>query len=412
MNFYFKMLMVCVFATFFVFQCHAETTLSRQDIAGYIGGNIIFTGDALQSESERQAYIQSLGIDELLQSFCPQSVVFEDKQLIGRFSTSKIFLENKNDQYNSLLIKKHAMDVLLMNEQWKLIPVIDNDTQDAINKSLETLSDGMALSFKKHFEGEIPEEMVNYRLDKFKLEMMSQINDKNCYALKVPMQGEDIKRLVEVFDKRLEASIERANKRIKDAEEAMATENKVAFSGGGEDVDNYKDFTIAKIITESIRPLKKQVYTETSAPQLENFNPDTIVPGYSEVVEKISRIRAEDQRKRLQDTNISRRKQMIKKAFSLENVIDDALDDPVDVKGNTLPMEETVNNALSDLDVTLKNESNTKQIVSNIEPDTPKDTEKLSDSYHAEPINKRAWFLTSIGAVIVLAGIIVVAKRS
>jgi len=177
-----------------------------------------------------------------------------------------------------LIFKKSAMEVILFAEQVNRIEPFDQNEKAKMIKDIDRLAFGMGKVLKSKLGKLISEELIDLKVNEFQNRLKREIDDQMTYRMKKPFGEGDVDHYLFVFEGRLEKTIEQGQSRLKN----------VSDSGGSK--SGY-DIVCVQIIGEIIQPVQKAVHKATSIEELAGLDPDSIVSGYNNTIQRIERKR-------------------------------------------------------------------------------------------------------------------------
>jgi len=258
--------------------------VDRDSITTMIMKNIRFEGELSKlSETERAAYLQRLDVEETAAAKIPHPVFAGNSDTAEIVLCSRItHLRYDDMELNHLTIEKALMDAVLVLEQTRFLPSLnEQDRKDLEESVVRTMNRANAI-VSTHLSDIIPKDIIDKATQRITTDLIGRIGNITTYAMKRKPDAEELDQLLHVFEERLKLSRERAVTRLERAEQLMKK------SEGNDNQTDIKLHEMERIIDEVLHPLQRSLLTATSPRELLklNKNPDQILPGYSEVVKQ------------------------------------------------------------------------------------------------------------------------------
>lgn len=263
--------------------------VTPEEMARRITNGVTFSGDlSAWPEAKRAEYLQELGIQAKAMKLAPGGITAASSGAAEAvFTAAGATLKFDDMELNQLTIEKTLMDQMLLLEQTKLLPSLDQKARESMRADILRTVDAACAVIDRHLGDIIPGELIDQMTQRLGENLVRRIHDPTTYAMKQHPDSGELDRLLTVFEERLALSRDRAVTRL----------GAVAVSTAASDSPDdqilraaQKDREMENILEEVLSPLGKGLLTMTSPPHLLELNkdPDRVLPGYSATVRQWS----------------------------------------------------------------------------------------------------------------------------
>jgi hypothetical protein len=263
--------------------------MTPAEIAHRMTDNILFSRElSMWSEAQRDEYLKQFEIPARAMELTPKGIDVASSRIADAAAAAAAATLEFNDvDLNRLTIEKALMDQVLLLEQARLLPSLDQKAAESLKTDVLHTVDSANAIIRKHLGDILPGQKIDEMTRRLRDDLIPMIQDPTTYWMKQRPDPDGLQRLLQVFEERLALSRDRAVTRLH-----LVDASRDAANASGDEPSRAarRDREMQDIIDEVLSPLRKGLLTTTSPPQLLelNQNPDRIVPGYSATVRQWS----------------------------------------------------------------------------------------------------------------------------
>jgi hypothetical protein len=186
--------------------------VGRERITAAVVEKIRFEGElAAWSDAERTAFLEELGIDRMAATCVPKTALASSRAAADAVLRSCVTHLGYNDrELNRLAVEKALMDAVLILEQTRYLPRLDEQGRARLQQSVTETMDRAEGIVSAQLSDIIPREEIEKAGRHAVSDLLQRMNDVTSYQMKQAADAKELDRLLHVFEERLTISRERA----------------------------------------------------------------------------------------------------------------------------------------------------------------------------------------------------------
>lgn len=260
----------------------ADITVSRTDVAGRLARQVTVPerSEAAKAETEQLKVRTQELLERITGEVLPSTLTADSVDALHASIDRPIVMKYADEEYQALLLKIHVLNVKVSLEYLRRFPPLSDETRAALRGQVSSLFDSIEKSMHRQLVAIDPplanrKEIEDVTADAEQRLLAEIGSDALSHRLTRPIDDPALAALGRDFDRRLAESID-------------ALKGELAAIPKNEERVQSRRFVLARVVGSAIQAFRRQ----TSAPERQAFDPDTVVPEYGKLAADLSAIEA------------------------------------------------------------------------------------------------------------------------
>lgn len=280
-----KYIQICIIMLFnlsFSYCANTEIELSRDQIINYLSERMDVSPEGIYNleKNENGMFLDRMRSEmrEIALRTLPDQLLASSEERLQKLMATNIIFFCDDPEYNKVRIEEWLMTLKLNFAMDKLIKPLPLETNNAIAKNIDYYGEKIEDVIHKHLSKYYKREDIAKALVDYKNMQIRKVNESESIYYRVPLNEDEINILINEFEKRLIDSNNRIVTRLD-------ISNKSPFLKESEKVQIYEQ-NKNQVVRELIQRAYNVLAEESSDKKIASIDPDSIVPGYREIVKK------------------------------------------------------------------------------------------------------------------------------